>query len=57
MIYEETFFDLLKSPGHWLFELFLMAVFDGIIGALLWPFVRKHWAHHLDRDRKEGLSK
>lgn len=44
----ETFFELLKSPGHWLFELFLMALFDGLVGALLWPFLRKHWREHKD---------
>lgn len=38
----ETFFELLRSPGHWLFELFLMAVFDGVVGFLIWPRVREH---------------
>lgn len=47
----ETFLDLLQSPGHWAFELFIMLLFDGVLGALLWPKLRKHWQHHLDRDR------
>jgi hypothetical protein len=43
----ETFLELLKSPGHWLFELFLMALFDGVIGALVWGrFLKKHWQEH-----------
>jgi hypothetical protein len=44
----ETFLTLLKDPNHWLFELFLMALFDGLIGMLAWPFVRKHWLEHAD---------
>jgi hypothetical protein len=53
----ETFFTLLQNPAHWEFELFLMVVFDLIIGALLWPTVRKHWKHHLEHDRRHGVSK
>jgi hypothetical protein len=51
----ETFWTLLHSLGHWEFELFLMVLFDGIIGALAWPFIKRHWEHHLKRDKKEGL--
>ena len=51
----ETFWTLLKDPAHWEFELFLMIVFDGAIGALIWPFLKKHWKHHVDRDCKENL--
>jgi uncharacterized membrane protein len=50
----ETFWDLMRSPAHWMFEIFLMVVFDLIIGALLWPFIKKHWSHHADRDKKDG---
>lgn len=49
----ETFMSLLRDRAHWEFELFLMALFDGLIGAILWPFARKHWRHHLERDRRE----
>jgi hypothetical protein len=49
----ETFFTLLSSGPHWLFELLLMVVFDGLIGAIAWPFVYKHIVHHLDRDKRE----
>ena len=53
----ETFRTLLHDKAHWEFELFVgfleMLVFDGLVGMLAWPFIRKHWQHHLDRDRKE----
>ena len=50
----ETFWTLLHDKAHWEFELFLIAVFDGVIGAILWPFIRKHWNHHIARDKQEG---
>jgi hypothetical protein len=50
----ETFLSLLRDPAHWEFELFLMVVFDGLIGAVLWPWLRKHWVHHTDRDKREA---
>jgi hypothetical protein len=53
----ETFWTLCKSAGHWDFEIFLMILFDGIIGALLFPWIRKHWQHHVNRDQKDGLLK
>lgn len=52
----ETFWFLLHDRAHWEFEMFLMIVFDGIVGALLWPLIRRHWKHHLDRDRAEGIG-
>ena len=53
----ETFWTLLRDAAHWEFELFLMLLFDGVIGLLLWPFIRKHWKHHVRRDHKEGVDK
>lgn len=52
----ETFWSLLHDPAHWEFEIFLMLLFDVLIGALLWPFVKKHWDHHVARDKKERLE-
>lgn len=46
----ETFFTLAKDLAHWEFELFLMLVFDGLVGALAWPFIKKHFQHHLKHD-------
>lgn len=56
MLEPETFWSLLRDKAHWEFEIFLMVLFDGFIGALLWPFVRKHWKHHTERDRKDGIN-
>lgn len=52
----ETFWFLLHNAAHWEFEIFLMVLFDGLIGALIWPFVRKHWQHHVYRDKKESVN-
>jgi len=51
----ETFWTLLRDPAHWLFELFLMLLFDGLVAGILWPFVRVHWKHHIDRDNEEAM--
>jgi hypothetical protein len=50
----ETFMTLLRDPAHWEFEIFLILLVDGLLLGLIWPFARKHIAHHLERDRKEG---
>ena len=52
----ETFWTLLRDRAHWEFELFLMVLFDGVVGALLWPFIKRHWDHHLSRDLDDTLS-
>lgn len=44
----ETYWELMKDPSHWLFELTLLALFDGLIGALAWPLV-KRWIKTHDR--------
>ena len=51
----ETFWSLLHDAAHWEFEIFLMVLFDGVIAGLLYPFVRKHWEHHVARDRHEAI--
>lgn len=48
----ETFFDLLKNAAHWEFELFLMVVFDVVIGALLLPQAKKWITHHKSDDQR-----
>ena len=40
------YIDLLKSPGHWLFEITLMLIFDFIIGIIIWPFIKHLWKDH-----------
>ncbi len=55
---EETFWDLLKDPAHWEFELLLIVIFDVIIGLVIWPFVQKALMHHKsDHERLEDLER
>ena len=49
----ESFWTLLRSAAHWEFEIFLMIVFDGLILGALYPFLRKHYEHHIARDKKD----
>lgn len=51
MILAETFTTLLRDPAHWQFELFLMLIFDVVIGALIWPAIKRHI--HRDVDAAE----
>jgi hypothetical protein len=51
----ETFFTLLSDPAHWLFELTLMAVVDGLIGALIWPRLKRWTHHHREDDDKVAV--
>jgi membrane protein implicated in regulation of membrane protease activity len=54
----ETFIDLLKDPAHWEFEIFLIIIFDVIVGLVVWPFVQKALTHHKsDHERLEDLEK
>jgi hypothetical protein len=49
----ETFWTLLHDIAHWEFEIFLMVLFDGIIGGLVWScWLKKHW-DHIHKCRKE----
>lgn len=53
----ETFWTLFRDPAHWQFEIFLIALFDGIIGVLIWPRIRKFLRHHkTDDERIEDLE-
>lgn len=42
----QEYVSLLQSPGHWLFEITLIIIFDIIIGALLWPLIKKAVHRH-----------
>lgn len=48
----ETFWTLLKDAAHWEFELFLILIFDVLIGALIWPYLQKWFKHHKSDDEK-----
>lgn len=41
MCQTETFFSLLRDSAHWEFEIFLMILFDVVIGILLWPLLKR----------------
>jgi hypothetical protein len=56
MYEQETFWTLLRDPAHWEFEIFLIIVFDLVLAGLLYPMIRRHWKHHKDRDKREGLE-
>jgi len=54
----ETFWTLFTDLAHWEFELFLILLFDVIIGILIWPRLRKFIRHHKSDDEKlEDLEK
>jgi len=46
----ETYWSLLTSAAHWGLEITIMIVFDGVLLGLFWPFIKKHWSHHLTHD-------
>lgn len=48
----ETFFTLLFNAAHWEFEVFLMFLFDFVIGLILWPCVQRFFSHHRSDDDK-----
>lgn len=52
----ETFWTLFHNLAHWEFELFLMLIFDVIIGMIAWPFIKKHWNHHTTHDEIHYLE-
>ena len=54
----ESFFDLVRDPAHWYFELLLIIIFDVVIGLLIWPFVQRALIHHKsDHERLEDLER
>lgn len=52
---DETFWTLLHDKAHWEFEIFLMILFDGLVFGLMWNYIKKHWQHHLDRDKQDEM--
>ena len=54
---KETFQSLFFDLAHWEFEIFLMVLFDFILGFIGWrlvlqPILKKWFSHHVD-DHKE----
>ena len=48
----ETFWTLFTALAHWEFELFLILLFDVLVGLLLWPWIRKFILHHKSDDER-----
>lgn len=48
----ETFWTLLHNVAHWEFEIFLMLLFDVVIGLIIWPKFSKWVLHHKSDDQK-----
>ena len=68
MLLAETYTELLRDPAHWYFELTLIVIFDIIIGAIAWPFIKQairkhderkhpHKCEPTDRERIEALER
>jgi len=55
-ILAESFWALLRDPAHWYFELFLMLLFDVLIGALVWPAIRRHIHRDVGKAEKHEHS-
>lgn len=54
MIGAETFWSLLRDQAHWEFELFLMLIFDVVIGVLIWPRLKARL--HREIDEEHGVK-
>ena len=52
---KETFFSLLHDWAHWEFELFLMFLFDILLGVIVWPRLKKALIHHQSDDQKIAI--
>jgi hypothetical protein len=39
----ETLLSLLSDGNHWIFEIMLMIIFDGIVGPIVWFLIHKHF--------------
>ncbi len=48
----ETFWTLLRDLPHWEFELFLIFIFDVLLGVLIWPQIKKFTKHHKSDDER-----
>jgi hypothetical protein len=48
----ETFWTLVTDLAHWQFELFLIFIFDVVVGVLIWPQLKKWFRHHKEDDER-----
>lgn len=53
----ESFWTLLKDPGHWLFEGFVTLVLDVVVGYLVirkwYPKIKKKWQAEIRAEEHE----
>jgi len=52
----ETFWTLLRDSAHWEFEIFLTLLTEAATAGIGWLVVRKHWRHHIARDKAETMD-
>jgi hypothetical protein len=52
----ETVWTLLSNGAHWQFEIITSIVFDLVVVGIMWPFIQKHWGHHLEADKIHGFN-
>lgn len=39
----ETIWSILSSPAHWIAEIIVTVIFDGVIAGLFYPMIRNCW--------------
>ena len=49
---QETFWTLLRDLPHWEFEIFLIFIFDVLLGIIIWPTIKKFTTHHKSDDER-----
>lgn len=42
----ETYWSLVTDLAHWELEITIMIVFDGLVGAIAWPILKRYWTRH-----------
>jgi hypothetical protein len=47
----ETFWTLFTDLAHWEFEIFLIILFDGLLGLIIWPRIKKFLQHYKSDDK------
>lgn len=46
----ETFWSLVQDPAHWELEALIVFIVDGVIGLVIWPFLKSFKKHHKSDD-------
>ena len=57
MLMAETYLDLMTDPAHLMFEMTLTVVQDVVIGAILWPIIKRATGRfHRELDLEHGVT-